>query len=322
MQKLLTAALLLAGCTLFQAHAQKAQTPSPTAVAGATVPTPPLHWAAAEFCEAYAQYYRTLPSLYRYNADQTLHTTPLAAPNADVAALLLQQPALREAVYQTLYQYCHTLKYGLDNGSEVEDLVHQFLYQNLHMSDLAASYLAPQIARRYRQPAPPSLVEAATTRDDSHPGEKPRTLYTPTSSRTMDAPALYGYPGSSSKREQPKPKEQPRTLYTPKGSGESNASALYGNPDSRPSSSGPELNGWRFATPPEVAAIDDSPGELRFRIEIDDNGAVESVTKTYGNVSPAQEKLCRDKLLDTHFVKTKAGASAATGFYTFRFTVR
>jgi hypothetical protein len=320
MQKLLTAALLLVGCTLPQAHAQKAQVSPPTAVTAATSPTPPLHWAAAEFCEAYAQYYRTLPSLYRYNADQSLHITPLAAPNADVAALLLQQPALREAVYQTLYQYCHTLKYGLDNGSEVEDLVHQFLYRNLHMSDLAASYLAPQIARRYRQPAPPSLVEAATpatASNDSYTRRQANTTHTADPRGSLPAKALYGEPGSSRK------KEQPRILYTPKGSGEPNASALYGEADSRPSSSSePELSGWRFDTPPAVEAVDDNPGSVRFRIEVDDDGEVKSVTKTYGTVSPAQEKLCRDGLLNAHFVKTKAGASAATGFYTFRFTVR
>lgn len=320
MQKLLTAALLLAGCTLPQAHAQKAQVPPLTAVTAATSPTPPLHWAAAEFCEAYAQYYRTLPSLYRYNADQSLHTTPLAAPNADVAALLLQQPALREAVYQTLYQYCHTLKYGLDNGSEVEDLVHQFLYRNLHMSDLAASYLAPQIARRYRQPAPPSLAEAvtpATAGNDSYVKRQARTTHTADPRGSIAPKALYGEPGSSRKR------EQPRTLYTPTGSGEPHASALYGEADSRPSSSsGLELSSWQFDTPPTVEAVDDNPGEVRFRIELDDDGEVKSVTKTYGTVSPAQEKLCRDKLLNAHFIKTKAGASAATGFYTFRFTVR
>jgi len=320
MQKLLTAALLLAGCTPSQAHAQKAQAPPPTAVPAATSPTPPLHWAAAEFCDAYAQYYRTLPSLYRYNADQTLHTTPLAAPNADVAALLLQQPALREAVYQTLYQYCHTLKYGLDNGSEVEDLVHQFLYRNLHMSDLAATYLAPQIARRYRQPAPPSLVEATaptTAGNDSYVKRQARTTHTADPRGSIAPKALYGEPGSSRKR------EQPRTLYTPTGSGEPHASALYGEADSRPSSSsGLELSSWQFDTPPTVEAVDDNPGEVRFRIELDDDGEVKSVTKTYGTVSPAQEKLCRDKLLNAHFVKTREGASAATGFYTFRFTVR
>jgi len=320
MQKLLTAALLLAGYSLPQAHAQKAQASPPTAVTAATAPTPPLHWAAAEFCEAYAQYYRTLPSLYRYNADQTLHTTPLAAPNADVASLLLHQPALREAVYQTLYQYCHTLKYGLDNGSEVEDLVHQFLYQNLHMSDLAASYLAPQITRHYRQPAPPSLVQEATlatTGNDSHAKRQARTTHTADPRGSIAPKALYGEPGSSRKG------EQARTVYTPTGSGEPNVSALYGNPDSRPSSgSGLELSSWQFDTPPAVEAVDDNPGVVRFRIELDDDGEVKSVTKTYGTVSPAQEKLCRDGLLNAHFVKTKEGASAATGFYTFRFTVR
>jgi hypothetical protein len=223
-------------------------------------------------------------------------------------------------VYQTLYQYCHTLKYGLDNGSEVEELVHQFLYRNLHMSDLAATYLAPQITRRYRLPAPPSLVEAATPAtigNYSYAKRQPHMPHTADPRGSLPPKALYGEPGSSRKREQPK------VLYTPKGSGEPKVSALYGNPDSRPSSgSGLELNGWQFDTPPAIEVVDDNPGVVRFRLELDEDGAVDSVTKTYGTVSPAQEKICRDKLLNTHFVKTKAGARATTGFYTFRFSVR
>jgi hypothetical protein len=49
---------------------------------------------------------------------------------------------------------------------------------------------------------------------------------------------------------------------------------------------------------------------------------VDAVTKVSGNVSAAQERLCRDKLQNANFIKTNAGAGGATGFYTFRFTVK
>ncbi|GAA4357026.1 hypothetical protein GCM10023185_21500 [Hymenobacter saemangeumensis] len=85
---------------------------------------------------------------------------------------------------------------------------------------------------------------------------------------------------------------------------------------------GLDMSGWRFETPPRVDPIDDNPGVVRFKIKITEDGEVESVTKVSGNVSPAQEKLCRDKLLDANFVRTNSGSGGATGFYTFRFSVR
>ncbi len=85
---------------------------------------------------------------------------------------------------------------------------------------------------------------------------------------------------------------------------------------------GLDMSGWRFENQPTVAALDDNPGVVKFKIKITDDGEVESVTKVSGNVSPEQERLCRNKLLDANFVKTNAAAGGATGFYTFRFSVR
>lgn len=314
MRKLLPVALLLAGCTLHQASAQKAPLPPSTVAATATAPTPTLHWAAAEFCEAYAHYYPTLPSLYRYNAGQALQRTPLAAPNADVAALLLQQQALRETVYQTLYQYCHTLKYGLDNNSEVEELLQQFLYQNLHMSDLAAGYLAPQIAHRYRQPAPVGLAEEvaipATARGTRPVRKTPSVVYNPQRStwgNTSQSPV------TSDAEDEPAPARQ-------------SVPALYGAPGSRrhptTSRNDSELSGWQLDFIPTIKIVDDNPGVARFRFEVTGNGTVESVTKVSGNVSPAQEKLCREALLNAHLVKITDEAGGATGYYNFRISVR
>ena len=105
------------------------------------------------------------------------------------------------------------------------------------------------------------------------------------------------------------------------------ATALYGSPGrggsgSSPGSGGLEMSGWRFESKPVVESVDDNSGVIRFKIKITADGEVESVSKVSGNVSPSQEKLCRDKLLDTNFVKTNSAAGGATGFYTFRFSVK
>lgn len=110
-------------------------------------------------------------------------------------------------------------------------------------------------------------------------------------------------------------------------SGSLDAKALYGAPGSggtgsSPGSGGLEMSGWRIENTPRVEGIDDNSGVIRFKIRISAEGEVESVTKVSGNVSAAQEKLCRDKLLDANFVKTNAAAGGATGFYTYKFTVR
>ncbi|MBH8557114.1 hypothetical protein [Hymenobacter negativus] len=105
------------------------------------------------------------------------------------------------------------------------------------------------------------------------------------------------------------------------------ATALYGAPGrggsgSSPGSGGLEMSGWRFESKPVVESVDDNSGVIRFKIKITADGEVESVTKVSGNVSPAQEKLCRDKLLDTNFIKTNSAPGGATGFYTFKFSVK
>ena len=109
--------------------------------------------------------------------------------------------------------------------------------------------------------------------------------------------------------------------------GSLDAKALYGAPGSggtgsSPGGGGLEMSGWRVERALTVEPIDDNSGVIRFKIKISADGEVESVTKVSGNVSAAQEKLCRDKLLDASFVKTNSAAGGATGFYTFKITVR
>lgn len=162
-------------------------------------------------------------------------------------------------------------------------------------------------------------------------------------------------------KEVPRPAEKPRTLYTPKGSangggngengtsnaptgnnngdrpgsvgdqgdpnGSLDAKALYGQPGSggsgrTPGSGGLEMAGWAFVKIPAVDYVDNSSGFARFKIKINADGEVGAVTKVSGNVTPAQEKVCRDALQNADFRRTSATAGGATGFYTFRFTVR
>ncbi len=186
-----------------------------------------------------------------------------------------------------------------------------------------ASATAPPVEK----PAP-AAHEAV--RETPKPREQPRTLYTPKGSAT-GAAGGNGVAGTSSAPTGNSNGDHPGTVGDQGDrNGSLDAKALYGAPGSggsgsRPGSgggSGLEMSGWRFDNPPVVDAVDDNPGVIRFKIKINDDGEVESVTKVSGNVSPAQEKLCRDKLVDANFIKTNAGAGGATGFYTFRFSVK
>jgi outer membrane biosynthesis protein TonB len=180
------------------------------------------------------------------------------------------------------------------------------------------------------KPAPKPAEPVRETPTPPKPREQPRTLYTPKGS-TSGAAGGNGVAGTSSAPTGNSNGDQPGTVGD-QGSrtGSLDAKALYGAPGSGGTGSragsgggsGLEMSGWRFDSTPVVEAVDDNPGVIRFKIKISSDGEVESVSKVSGNVSAAQEKLCRDKLLDANFVKTNAGAGGATGFYTFRFSVR
>ncbi|MVN75721.1 hypothetical protein GO988_05220 [Hymenobacter sp. HMF4947] len=188
-----------------------------------------------------------------------------------------------------------------------------------------ASVTAPPAEKPTPVAAPKEPV-----RETPKPREQPRTLYTPKGSATGVAGGN-GVTGGSSAPTGNSNGDHPGTVGDQGDrNGSLDAKALYGQPGSggsgsRPGSGGGgglEMSGWRFDNTPVVEALDDNPGVVRFKIKISDDGEVESVTKVSGNVSPAQEKLCRDKLLDANFIKTNAGAGGATGFYTFRFSVK
>lgn len=180
------------------------------------------------------------------------------------------------------------------------------------------------------KPAPKVTEPVRETPTPPKPREQPRTLYTPRGSAS-GAAGGNGTAGTSSAPTGNSNGDHPGTTGDQGDrNGSLDAKALYGAPGSggtgaRPGSgggSGLEMSGWRFDNPPTVEALDDNPGVIRFKIKISDDGEVEAVTKVSGNVSAAQERLCRDKLQNANFIKTNAGAGGATGFYTFRFTVK
>lgn len=83
-----------------------------------------------------------------------------------------------------------------------------------------------------------------------------------------------------------------------------------------------DSTGWRFSFLPRVSAVDDKSGIACFRIVVGEDGAIESVTPVSSTVSKAQEKLCREALLAAQFTSISSLPRRATGYYTFRFTVR
>jgi hypothetical protein len=164
MHRLLPASLLLAGYAFTPATAQPSAPSVAAATAtGPTTPTAVAGWVGAEFSEAYGRYFTALPPLFRYTVSQSLRGTPLLTATANPASLLQQDEQLRERVYQAIYQYCHTLKYGLGRAESLGKLVYGMLYSDFHLSDLAATQLTPYLLSRYAQPVPPFLYTALAT---------------------------------------------------------------------------------------------------------------------------------------------------------------
>ena len=167
-------------------------------------------------------------------------------------------------------------------------------------------------------PKPPRKVAVTFSPNGSNDGGGTGTSGSATGAtgnNNGDRPGKVGDQGS------PTGKLDASALYGQGGSGGGDGG---GNGRGRGAGDGDGLDmaGWRFENQPTVPAIDETSGVIKFKIKISSFGEVESVSKVSGNVSPAQEKLCRDKLLDANFVKTTSVSGGATGFYTFRFTVR
>lgn len=162
------------------------------------------------------------------------------------------------------------------------------------------------------------------------PREQPRTLYVPRGSAS-GAPGGNGVNGTSSAPTGNSNGDRPGTVGDqgdPRGS--LNAKALYGEPGSggsgtRPGSGGGdglEMSGWSFGSVPDIAKIDDNPGVARFRIVINNDGDVVSVTKVSGSISPEQAQAVRNALLKATFRNINGKDGGATGYYNFRYSVR
>lgn len=247
------------------------------------------------------------------------------------------------------------LNYGIDEAGsgDVQSLATANDSKNREDSRPPASNPDPRPTPPQPQAAPPVPQQAAEARTvTSEAEESPVTA--PPVEKPSPAP-------KEEVKEAPKSVERPRTLYTPKGSangggngvnGSSNAptgnnngdrpgsvgdqgdpdgsldaKALYGKPGSggsgsSPGSGGLEMSGWAFVSKPTAPAIDNNSGFVRFKIKVSADGEVESITKVGGTVSAAQEKVCRDALENAEFRRTNSASGGATGFYTFKITVR
>ncbi|WP_375416006.1 hypothetical protein [uncultured Hymenobacter sp.] len=243
------------------------------------------------------------------------------------------------------------LNYGLDEAGsgDVQSTAPANDSPNREDSRPPAQNPAPQPQPVAAAPVPTPPAEERVITSDAEES--------PVSAPPVEAPA----PPKEEVKETPRPPRKVAVTFTPKGqadgggngqSGTSNAptgnnngdrpgtvgdqgdargtlngDALYGNPGTGGpgrggSGGGLEMSGWAIDSTPKVEAVDDNSGVVRFKIKITEEGEVEAVTKVSGNVSAAQEKLCRDALTNASFRRTNSGAGGATGFYTFRFTVR
>jgi len=211
----------------------------------------------------------------------------------------------------------------------------------------------PPVASPDPQPAP----EAATP-DPTPPSQEKIITSEAEESPVSEAPVETPAPAKEEVKVTPKPARKVAVTFSPKGSptgggngvngtsnaptgnnngdrpgavgdqgdpnGSLDAKALYGaggrgGSGSSPGSGGLEMSGWAFESTPRPESIDDNPGVIRFKIKISEEGDVEAVTKVSGNVSPDQERLVRDALLNATFRRTNSGSGGATGFITYRF---
>ncbi|GAB3583700.1 hypothetical protein [Hymenobacter daeguensis] len=244
------------------------------------------------------------------------------------------------------------LNYGLDpaGSGDIQSMAPANASQNREDSrpPKASTEPAPRpVAEATPTPTPPSQEKIITSDAEE----------SPVSEAKVETPA----PAREEVKVAPKPKRQVAVAFSPNGSangggngvngtsntptgnnngdrpgtvgdqgdpnGSLDAKALYGSPGrggsgSSPGSGGLEMAGWAPDSKPSVPAIDDNPGIVRFKIKIDEQGEILGISKVSGNVSAAQEKLCRDALNDMSFRRTNSGTGGATGFYTFKITVR
>ncbi|RPD45773.1 hypothetical protein DNI29_16610 [Hymenobacter sediminis] len=246
------------------------------------------------------------------------------------------------------------LNYGVDEvgSGDIQSQAPANESKNREDSRPPASQPDPTPPRPVAQPDPTPPTEQRVVTSEAE--ESPVTV--PPAKKVAEAPK------EEVKPEPPRPKVDQRAVFTPRANradgggngvnGTSNAPTGNNNGDNpgtvgdkgdprgtyggtaysgepgkggrgtSPGSGGLEMAGWAVVSKPNPQFLDNNSGFVRFKIKINADGEVESVTKVSGNVTPAQEKVCRDALENVEFRRTSSAEGGATGFYTFRFTVQ
>ncbi|MGI4872609.1 MAG: hypothetical protein ACRYFX_15705 [Janthinobacterium lividum] len=157
MQKLLTATLLLVGCALQPASAQKTRQPHKTprraaATRQAVTDLPPT--TVNEFCLNYGRYFFDLPSTCKQVTFHRFQTAGLTlTPDVDLTTELARSSALREVAYRSLYDFCASIQVAYQKPAD--ELLFIVLYENLHMNTGPATLLAQHCQKLYqRSPSP------------------------------------------------------------------------------------------------------------------------------------------------------------------------
>jgi TonB family protein len=181
MKKYLTTLLILASCgfapvfgqttTKKAPVARQAHTKKKAATKKVSKPQHSLSSAATgEFIDHYSRDFSELPYQYKEMAYTALSNTALVRPEANLTGELAKSATLCERVYETIYDYCYAIKYGLGTLESVDALMYLLARNQLHMSAAGATELALHIKRRYDRPAP------ATTQN---PGARPPNVEPP-----------------------------------------------------------------------------------------------------------------------------------------------
>ncbi len=95
--------------------------------------------------------------------------------------------------------------------------------------------------------------------------------------------------------------------------GKLDAKALYGKPGGGGGGEGLDMPGWRYDIQPKRDPYENETGFVKFRIKIDSDGNLISVTTLESTVSPHVEKWYKDQVQKSTFSRTGGSSAAATG---------
>lgn len=164
---------------------------------------------------------------------------------------------------------------------------------------------------------------------EAPPAPKPRTLYSPKgndegggngSAGTSNTPTGNNNgdrPGATGDQGNPQGSLDARALYGTPGSGGGDGGGSGGGSGS---GDGFGNGGWTFSSKPQPPLVDNQGGYLRFKITIDPEGEIISVTKVGGTMSANQVAACLKTIRERFtFRKTRPDSGGGVGYITFRF---